>query len=148
MSEQSKAAQDYSLKEIETWVWDALENGCTPDEIYDSIKGTVLKCIKYHRACYNQGKDLFNKMSETPFLEVFDGNEDSDRVRQEYEKFWYDGAESEYTYNPEDFKLDSPNLHDVHNDVHIETNANSSYNDGWTREFYQEQLKRKEDIDS
>ena len=84
MSEQSEAAKDYSLKEIETWIWDALENGCTPDEIYGSIKGTVLKSLRYHKACYNQGKELFNKLSDTPYLEVFDG----DKVRQQLSAIW------------------------------------------------------------
>ena len=148
MSEQSEAAKDYSLKEIETWIWDALENGCTPDEIYGSIKGTVLKSLRYHKACYNQGKELFNKLSDTPYLEVFDG----DKVRQQLSAIW-EGTDVE-PYEPDYFKLDSPELHNYNittssNDVHIETNANSPYNDGWTREFYREQLEEKrKDIDN
>ena len=34
----NQAPKDYSLSELETWVWDALENGCTAEQIYDSIK--------------------------------------------------------------------------------------------------------------
>ena len=115
----NQAPKDYSLSELETWVWDALENGCTSEQIYDSIKSTVLKSLKFHESCYKGSKELFNLLSQRPYFEVVDG--------------------SDYTYNPEDFKLDSPVLHDV--DIEgMKVHAESPYNDGWTQAHYRKEL--------
>ena len=115
----NQAPKDYSLSELETWVWDALENGCTAQQIYDSIKSTVLKSLKFHESCYKGSKELFNLLSQRPYFEVVDG--------------------SNYTYNPEDFKLDSPVLHDV--DIEsMKNHATSGYNDGWTQAHYRKEL--------
>ena len=118
----NQAPKDYSLSELESWVWDALENGCTAEQIYDSIKSTVLKSLKFHESCYKGSKELFNLLSQRPYFEVVDG--------------------SDYTYNPEDFKLDSPILHDV--DVeNLKNHATSEYNDGWTQAHYRKELLQR-----
>ncbi len=118
----NQAPKDYSLSELETWVWDALENGCTAEQIYDSIKSTVLKSLKFHESCYKGSKELFNLLSQRPYFEVVDGGD--------------------YTYNPEDFKLDSPLLHDV--DIEsMKNHATSGYNDGWTQAHYRKELLQR-----
>jgi len=118
----NQAPKDYSLSELETWVWDALENGCTAEQIYDSIKSTVLKSLKFHESCYKGSKELFNLLSQRPYFEVVDG--------------------SDYTYNPEDFKLDSPALRDV--DIEsMKTHVTSGYNDGWTQAHYRKELLQR-----
>jgi len=145
----NQAPKDYSLSELETWVWDALENGCSSEQIYDSIKSTVLKSLKFHESCYKGSKELFNLLSQRPYFEVVGDD-------------WRRIEDPSYTYNPEDFKLDSPLLHDV--DIEsMKTHATSGYNDGWTQAQYRKELlergwtmtgdgfwikEEKEDIDS
>ena len=124
----NQAPKDYSLSELESWVWDALENGCTSEQIYDSIKSTVLKSLKFHESCYKGSKELFNLLSQRPYFEVVDGSD----VGIGY-------GNTAYTYNPEDFKLDSPALHDV--DIEgMKIHATSGYNDGWTQAHYRKEL--------
>ena len=109
----NEAPKDYSLAELESWIWDALENGCSSQEIYDTIKSTVLKCIKFHSSCYKGGKELFELLSHRPYSEVVD---DLDKQHEEWRKI-EDPSYPSLNHNPEDFKLDSPHLH---NDVDVE----------------------------
>tara|TARA_B100001250_G_C19207941_1_gene532335 strand:- start:78 stop:389 length:312 start_codon:yes stop_codon:yes gene_type:complete len=100
----NEAPKDYSLAELESWLWDALENGCTPEEIHSSIKSTLLKSIKFHKSCYKSGKELFELINNSSYLEVVDDE-------------WNTSSYPSLTHNPEDFKLDSPALH---NDIDVE----------------------------
>ena len=99
-----EAPKDYSLAELESWLWDALENGCTPEQIHSSIKSTLLKSIKFHKSCYKSGKELFELINNSSYLEVVDDE-------------WNTSSYPSLTHNPEDFKLDSPALH---NDIDVE----------------------------
>ena len=103
----NEAPKDYSLAELEAWLWDALENGCTPEQIHSSIKSTLLKSIKFHKSCYKSGKELFDLINNSPYLEVVE--DDWRRIE--------DPSYPSLTHNPEDFKLDSPLLHD---DIDVE----------------------------
>ena len=96
--------KDYSLSELEAWIWDALENGCTPEQIHSSIKSTLLKSIKFHKSCYEGGKELFDLLSDRPYFEIVTGYESG---------YPYSINEKHHSisFNPEDFKLDSPALH-------------------------------------
>ena len=100
----NEAPKDYSLAELESWLWDALENGCTPEQIHSSIKSTLLKSIKFHKSCYKSGKELFELISNSSYLEVVDDE-------------WNTSSYPSLIHNPEDFKLDSPALH---NDIDVE----------------------------
>ena len=100
----NEAPKDYSLAELESWLWDALENGCTPEQIHSSIKSTLLKSIKFHKSCYKSGKELFELINNSSYLEVVDDE-------------WNTSSYTSLTHNPEDFKLDSPALH---NDIDVE----------------------------
>ena len=66
----------YSIKNVEEWLSDAMESGCTPNEIYSSMIDTVKKNMRYHKACYDDSIKLLallrgNKNSK---LKVHDGN--------------------------------------------------------------------------
>ena len=80
----------YSIKNIQEWLSDAMESGCTPNEIYSSMVDTVKKNMRYHKACFSTSVKLYSKLkgSTTPNVEVFDGNDTSDRARTEWSKFW------------------------------------------------------------
>ena len=105
--------RSYSLTNLEDAVEDAITSDCTPEEIYDTIKSTVLKSIKFHSSCYKGGKELFELLSHRPYFEVVD---DLDKQHEEWRKI-EDPSYPSLNHNPEDFKLDSPHLH---NDVDVE----------------------------
>ena len=48
----------YSIKNVEEWLSDAMESGCTPNEIYSSMIDTVKKNMRYHKACYDDSIKL------------------------------------------------------------------------------------------
>ena len=70
MPSESEKAKNYSLAELEVWIGDAMESGATPEEIYDTMVDVVTKNIKYHKACYRDGKELFELLSNRPYLDV------------------------------------------------------------------------------
>ena len=107
----NEAPKDYSLAELESWLWDALENGCTPEQIHNSIKSTLLKSIKFHKSCYISGKELFDLINNSPYLEVVE--DDWRRIEDPS----YPSTRVYLNHNPEEFKLDSPNLQ---NDIDVE----------------------------
>tara|TARA_B100001996_G_scaffold99723_1_gene74726 strand:- start:718 stop:1197 length:480 start_codon:yes stop_codon:yes gene_type:complete len=120
----NKDSKDYSVTQLQTWIADCMESGATPKEIYDSIIETVFRNTRYHKACYEQGRELYELLSQRTFLESVTGG--ADDIRYEFSNF-----------NLEDFKLDSPALHD-------RIQEESPYNDGWTRQHYKEMRLEKE----
>ena len=70
MPSESEKAKNYSLAELEVWVSDAMESGATPEEIYDTIVSVVKKNVRYHKACYRDGKELFELLSNRPYLDI------------------------------------------------------------------------------
>ena len=95
----NKDSKDYSVTQLQTWIADCMESGATPKEIYDSIIETVFRNTRYHKACYEQGRELYELLSQRTFLESVTGG--ADDIRYEFSNF-----------NLEDFKLDSPALRD------------------------------------
>ena len=109
----------YSIKNIEEWMSDAMESGCTPNEIYSSMVDTVKKNMRYHKACFNTSVRLYAKLNGNPEdvnldreyteREYWNGDVPEREFKRYLQKYGYD-----YTPTPEDkekFKLDSPNLH-------------------------------------
>lgn len=95
----NKDSKDYSVTQLQTWIADCMESGATPKEIYDSIIETVFRNTRYHKACYEQGRELYELLTQRTFLESVTGG--ADDIRYEFSNF-----------NLEDFKLDSPALRD------------------------------------
>jgi len=132
--------KDYSLSELEVWIWDALENGCSPEEIHNSIRSTVLKSIKFHKSCYEGGKELFDLLSDRPYFEVVTGY-DEPKYESGY-PYSINEKHHSISFNPEDFKLDSPALHTDIDVENMKIHATSGYNDGWAQQYYRDELKK------
>jgi hypothetical protein len=109
MPSESEKAKNYSLAELEVWVSDAMESGATSDEIYDTIVSVVKKTIKYHKACYRDGKDLFELLSNRPYLDTVTDDSVAE-TREQLSMMWEDDADD---IDVSKFKLDSTALHDV-----------------------------------
>ena len=120
----NKDSKDYSVTQLQTWIADCMESGATPKEIYDAIIDTVSRNARYHKACYEQGRELYELLTHRTFLESVTGG--ADDIKYEFSNF-----------NLEDFKLDSPALHD-------RIQEESPYNDGWTMQHYKEMRLEKE----
>ena len=156
--------KNYSLNHLQDSVRDALESEATPQEVYDCIINEIQRSANYHRACLNSSSRLLSLLEDNIKIEGYDDFElpvpkqESNVVRiSDRVKSWHpqrDGESFEeclaregYEYTPIDseyrskFKLDSPELH---NDVHIKTNANSLYNDGWTQQHYKDAIDKLE----
>ena len=114
MTMSDNETKDYSLSELEVWIWDALENGCSPEEIHNSIRSTVLKSIKFHKSCYEGGKELFDLLSDRPYFEVVTGY-DEPKYDSGY-PYSINEKHHSISYNPEDFKLNSAALHDTNDE--------------------------------
>ncbi len=107
MSESEKA-KNYSLAELEVWIGDAMESGATPEEIYETIVDVVTKNIKYHKSCYRDGKELFELLSNRPYLDVITDDTVAE-TREQLNLRWNE----EPPIDMNKFKLDSEELHDM-----------------------------------
>lgn len=108
----SNPVKDYSLQQIEEWVSDAMESGATPKEIHDTIVDTIRRRVKYHKACYEEGKQLHELVTSTPLLESVPNSPVTEShfatatkiteaaSARDWDEFW----------KSDDFKLDSPCL--------------------------------------
>ena len=115
MPSESEKAKDYSLAELEVWVSDAMESGATPEEIYETIVSVVTKTIKYHKACFRDGKELFELLSNRPYFDVVT-DETVAGTREQLSMMWDTCDDVEYFHEIPDkskFKLDSAALHDI-----------------------------------
>ena len=112
MPSESEKAKDYSLAELEVWVSDAMESGATPEEIYETIVSVVTKTIKYHKACFRDGKELFELLSNRPYLDVVT-DETVAETREQLSMMWDDDEEPVQDIDMSKFKLDSAALHDI-----------------------------------
>ena len=108
MPSESEKAKNYSLAELEVWIGDAMESGATPEEIYDTMVDVVTKNIKYHKACYRDGKELFELLSNRPYLDVVT-DETVAETREQLNLRWNEDPPIDLSK----FKLDSKALHDM-----------------------------------
>ena len=109
MPSESEKAKNYSLAELEVWISDAMESGAMPEEIYDTIVSIVTKNIKYHKACYRDGKELFELLSNRPYLDVVSDDTVAE-TREQLQLRWDEPAQD---IDLSKFKLDSSALHDM-----------------------------------
>ena len=108
MPSESEKAKNYSLAELEVGIGDAMESGATPEEIYETIVDVVTKNIKYHKACYRDGKELFELLSNRPYLDVV-SDETVAETREQLNLRWNE----EPPIDMSKFRLDSKALHDM-----------------------------------
>ena len=114
MPSESEKAKNYSLAELEVWIGDAMESGATPEEIYETIVDVVTKNIKYHKACYRDGKELFELLSNRPYLDVITDDTVAE-TREQLNMRWNEEPLShlDNAIDMSKFKLDSSALHDM-----------------------------------
>ena len=108
MPSESEKAKNYSLAELEVWISDSMESGATPEEIYDTIVSVVKKNVRFHKACYRDGKELFELLSNRPYLDTVSDDSVAE-TREQLSMMWDD----ESSIDMSKFKLDSAALHDV-----------------------------------
>ena len=108
MPSESEKAKNYSLAELEVWISDSMESGATPEEIYDTIVNVVKKNVRFHKACYRDGKELFELLSNRPYLDTVTDDSVAE-TREQLSMMWDD----ESSIDMSKFKLDSAALHDV-----------------------------------
>ena len=110
MPSESEKAKNYSLAELEVWISDSMESGATPEEIYDTIVSVVKKNVRYHKACYRDGKELFELLANRPYLDTVTDDTVAE-TREQLSMMWDDEPTDEIDLSK--FKLDSTALHDV-----------------------------------
>ena len=108
MPSESEKAKNYSLAELEVWISDSMESGATPEEIYDTIVSVVKKNVRFHKACYRDGKELFELLSNRPYLDVITDDTVAE-TREQLNLRWNE----EPPIDMRRFKLDSEALNNM-----------------------------------
>ena len=49
-------SKSYALENLKAWVEEALDSDVTPDELYNTIRTTVVEKISYHNVCARHSK--------------------------------------------------------------------------------------------
>jgi bifunctional DNA-binding transcriptional regulator/antitoxin component of YhaV-PrlF toxin-antitoxin module len=133
--------KNYSLEKLQDWVHDALSTGeASPHEIYSAIREAVREDYYYYKHHCSRASGL---------LELLSGHRPvKDAKWDEWEQTHYP-EECDYTATGEKFARvsDYPSKNGVSNLEYTKAKieANSSWNDGFTREYYQKIVDKYED---
>ena len=57
--------KSYALENLKAWVEEALDSDVTPDELYNTIRTTVVEKISYHNVCARHSKELLELLSNS-----------------------------------------------------------------------------------
>ena len=57
--------KSYALENLKAWVEEALDSDVTPDELYNTIRTTVVERITYHNVCARHSKELLELLSNS-----------------------------------------------------------------------------------
>ena len=57
--------KSYALENLKAWVEEALDSDVTPDELYNTIRTTVVERMSYHNVCARHSKDLLELLSNS-----------------------------------------------------------------------------------
>jgi len=57
--------KSYALENLKAWVEEALDSDVTPDELYNTIRTTVVERISYHNVCARHSKELLELLSNS-----------------------------------------------------------------------------------
>jgi hypothetical protein len=113
----------YSLSKLEDWVCDAISTAdATPQEVYDTIVSAITEYHDHHKKGFEYTTELLGLLNNN--------------------KKW---DEWEETYYPEEYKgstvsssqYETKNGVNYNQYVKAKIEANSAWNDGWTREYFQ-----------
>ena len=58
-------SKSYALENLKAWVEEALDSDVTPDELYNTIRTTVVEKISYHNVCARHSKELLELLSNS-----------------------------------------------------------------------------------
>ena len=125
---------NYTLKNLEETLREALESEATPKEVYDAIVNEVERTCNYHRACLNTSSKVLSLLEDNLVVSdsadvdnVVSFNSVSRKVTEaKSEKEWNDffikdGTEINTTTDPTKWP-DYTELPDLNKDITIETN--------------------------
>ena len=62
--------KSYALENLKAWVEEALDSDVTPDELYNTIRTTVVERMSYHNVCARHSKDLLELLSNINTLSL------------------------------------------------------------------------------
>ena len=57
--------KSYALDNLKAWVEEALDSDVTPDELYNTIRSTVVERITYHNICARHSKEVLELLSNS-----------------------------------------------------------------------------------
>ena len=98
-------SENYSLRNLQEWIEDALESEATPEEVYDTIVNTIQRKINYHSKCTRDCQDVLDLLTMGSRIKYTDNVikfQDVTKSIKDWNDFW----------KSDDFKLDSPHLHE------------------------------------
>jgi hypothetical protein len=161
----------YSLENVEKWVEDAVSSSeASPQEIYDTIQKVVSENYYHHKYHASRAYELMEKLNGSVNFTSCDKDDKSPECQNAWNDFWeennYPEEHSQYTEeeldamcnkaasDDEKEKCREYNLREAeYYDKRIKLDseytqakiqANSPYNDGWTREYYQKIVDKYE----
>jgi antitoxin component of MazEF toxin-antitoxin module len=116
----------YSLQKLEDWVCDAISSGgATPQEVYDTIVSAITEYHEHHKKGFDYTTEL---------LSLLKGHRPAN-----FDDEVYEAVKKEYEYYEGNDKYQKELEKDL---LTARINANSPYNDGWTRKFYEGRVKK------
>lgn len=154
----------FSLQKLEDWVQDSINcEDITVQEIYDVVKNAINSNIEYHQSYLDKNKkfrDLIDGINPESFLKDKEHYEgwDSESTKCDWSDFWEENYYPEESHNYTEEELDAMcdkaksdeekdqcreyNLREAEYynkraELDAKVQAESSYNDGWTREHYE-----------
>ena len=151
----------YSLDKLKEWIHDAMNSDASPHEIYSAIREAVREDYYYHKDCISRASGLLELLSgHRPVSISATGEEFYDdfecplpqQYTEEELNAMCDKATSdeekekcrEYNVREEEYYSKSQNgvTHKEYTKAKIE--ANSAWNDGWTKQYYQKIVDKYE----
>ena len=62
--------KSYALDNLKAWVEEAIDSDVTPDELYNTIRTTVIEKISYHKACLKHSQDILTLLSSSKIYQL------------------------------------------------------------------------------
>ena len=133
----------YSLQKLEEWVQDSINcDDITAQEIYDVVKNAINSNIEYHQNYLDKNKkfrDLIDcKYDWSDFWEENYYPEESHNYTEEELDAMCDKAKSDEEKDQcREYNLREAEYYNKRAELDAKVQAESPYNDGWTRQHYE-----------
>ena len=144
----------YSLEKLQEWVHDAMNSDASPHEIYSAIREAVREDYYYHKDCISRASGLLELLSGHRPVKI-----DATKEWDAWEELYYPEEvkddsmcprnNSDLESQPADKKSYSDNFKPQNGVTYNEyakakIEANSTWNDGWTKQYYQKIVDKYE----